>query len=332
MKNFLSPIIFSTIIILAFFISSIVYAAPLPTNTNLFIQSTPKVPAPNEEINLRLISYELNLETSSIIWRVDGKEVAGGIGQTTFSFTNGEAGTSQTITVGVTTQGGNTLERTITYTPSIIDLIWEADTYTPPLYQGKALATSESSVNVTAIPTVYDSAGKILTPNDLIFRWERNHTSISSSSGVGKNSIRFLSNKLTASTIITVRIYTLNNTIVGEKTITIPAESPKIIFYEDRPLAGTAYGRILSSLVTMTDNDFTVRAEPYYFSRPQVISGALQFLWAINRNRVTDTTAGRTLNLKRNPGQEGRAEISLDIANPVSVFQTGHKSFVLQYN
>src|SRR3989344_4032347 len=71
-------------------------------------------------------------------------------------------------------------------TPSV-DLVWEANTYTPAGYEGRALPTTSTEVTVVAL--AHQSNGQIVTNYD--FRWEKDDKQIISASGVGSNILRF---------------------------------------------------------------------------------------------------------------------------------------------
>jgi len=77
----------------------------------------------------------------------------------------GSLGEKKTVTIKVVSRRGGYLEEKITFQPALVDLMWEANTYTPPFYKGKALTSSKSSITVTAIPQLKTSDKKILDPN-----------------------------------------------------------------------------------------------------------------------------------------------------------------------
>ena len=58
---------------------------------------------------------------------------------TTFTFTAGSLGKTQKVTVNGVENDGTSITQSISVMPASIDLIWQAHSYTPPFYKGKAL-------------------------------------------------------------------------------------------------------------------------------------------------------------------------------------------------
>ena len=121
-----------------------VFGQTLPdTSTELgnviSISTSPKYISPNQSVRVILNSYSFDLNAATMRWYSGGKLVLSGQGKTELTLTTGDVGEKKTVTVDVSVNGKN-FEKSIELLPESVDLIWQANTYTPPFYEGKALS------------------------------------------------------------------------------------------------------------------------------------------------------------------------------------------------
>ena len=124
-----------------------------------------------------------------------------------------------------------------------IDLLWEANTTTPPLYKGLALPSPESSVRVVAIASYIDETGRQYSNDELLFRWEQNGLPIEGGATLGNNIVEIeAGNYLTNSQSIRVFVRPITKNEAGSAVIRIPFVETEVLFYEESSI----YGRLFN--------------------------------------------------------------------------------------
>ena len=211
--------------------------------------AAPETPGPREQVMIEAQGIGNFLGNADIIWSVDGKAVKRGMGERTFIFTTGALGerTSVRVTIDSETQGF--FSRTFTFTPSLVNLVWEADTTVPPLYRGKALYSAGSPLKVVAFPTVYSGSSRV-APSALSYQWERGGESVPEASGLGRYGFSFSGDQLKNAETVGVDVY-YGNTKAARGEITISAAEPQVLFYERDPLRGILYEKALPAAISL---------------------------------------------------------------------------------
>ena len=109
--------------------------------------SSPEVPGAFTDTTITVSSYLTNVSRAYFIWKKDGTTVLSTTGANTYTFTTGDIGHPTTINVMMLLTTGETIQKTLVFNPSEVDLVWEgADSYTPPFYRGRALPASEGAI------------------------------------------------------------------------------------------------------------------------------------------------------------------------------------------
>src|SRR5690606_38333194 len=72
---------------------------------DIFVETTPNVPGPNQEVKLRLNSYSFNLNNYFIAWFENGVQKISGFGQRDYTFRTGSPGVITNITAVVEYEG-----------------------------------------------------------------------------------------------------------------------------------------------------------------------------------------------------------------------------------
>ncbi|MHB8651916.1 MAG: hypothetical protein ACYC8S_02160 [Minisyncoccota bacterium] len=265
------------------------YQNNIPTPGQIKAQSTagsvqlttdPQAPGPNQSVTANVVSYLTNLDVARITWSLNGRIQKNGTGIRSFGFTTGPFGSVTTVSVSGVTAEGISFSKTVTFRPLDIDLSWEANTYTPPFYRGKALPTAGSGVRVVA--RLVGSAGD---PSTLLYQWRKDGVVLGTSSGYGRTVLdipRAFAGS--GSTNIGVTISSKSGVVVATKYITLRAQSPRITFYENRPLVGVLYNTTLDSDVTAQGSEFAVRVEPYFVPEIDKLSGDILYRFNVDGN------------------------------------------------
>ncbi len=306
---------------------NITVAQVIQDPTELSVILLPKNPTSFANTTIRLENFAINLDAADIEWFVNGKSVTRGIGKKEFTVRTGAVGIATTVRVLVRAQEGGTIEKIITLNPSDIDLLWQADTYTPVFYKGKALSASESLVTILANPTI-KSRGVSLSPKNLLYRWKVDEKAILTQSGFGKNTLVFQKELLREESIVEVEISTSDGAISTQKSLVLRDFNPEIHFYDEDPLQGTNYSRSLENNVQLTSSEGTVRAEPYFISGKSYNDKSFERIWKINNRPVlTDSKRPLLLTVRNERNTNGTAQISLSLAHTTKLLQNAQKSF-----
>lgn len=273
----------------------------------------PEAPGPNEQVSIEVSGVGTFLGNATITWQKDGKTVEGASGRT-FTFTTGGIGSPTTIRLNINSATQGVISHSFVFNPSVINLVWEADTYTPLLYKGKSLYTAGSSLRIVVFPTVM--LGKTLVPtNKLSFQWSRNEQPDPASSGLGKNVFSFYGDQLQNEERVSVDVYS-GGTKVGQGRMTIPASKPEVIMYSVDPLRGALLGTAFQSGFALPQTETTLKAEPYFFSNISFARGQITYDWSLGGQQTTGPDAAKGLLTLRQTGSgSGSANISVTAQN-----------------
>lgn len=297
---------------------------------SLLVNMVPPYPAPHENVSITLNSYASNLDTVLISWSVDGKIISSEIGKKSFSTTAGAAGALTSIVVTVYLPDG-AIEKEISIRPSVMLLLWQAnDSYVPPFYKGKALATPDSEVKIVAMPEARTSSGLIDSKN-MAYSWKKDYNNVPDASGYGKNFFLYVNDYLEDSNAVSVVASTLDQEYSVEANITVGTAEPKILFYKNDSTLGTLWNMALSDTYKIQGPE-TLKAIPYFISPKEIRHPALIWGWFINDKRVTLTTFEKnSMPLGVSEGKHGISKLRVDIENRDKIFQAVSKEINIEF-
>jgi len=309
---------------------NIINASSLPTsslNYELELIIKPENPTANQTISAKANLYALDINKYEVLWFLDGKLIQKGVGQTDFFFQTGNWGKETILTAQVNTTNDGIISKQIYILPSEVDLIWEAKTYTPPFYKGKVLNSSNSIINVVAVPNLIDKNGNKIPSDKLIYKWKEDWKVKGNQSGYGKNTFSFESPQITRSKSITVEVESLDNSLKTKKTINFRSNQTKIIFYKEDPLLGILYNQAINSNYTLSDSEeeVTIKAYPFFFS-PQ---NELKYKWEMN-NKILNNIKNEII-FRKQPNLTGSTQVSLKINNLDKILQFTDNTFLINF-
>ncbi len=272
----------------------------------------PVHPRPGSTITASLQSFSHNLQGMNIKWSVDGTILHQGLGLTTVSIEAPSLG--ETIRLSAEVSNLTTVDRTIT--PIIIDILWEATTYTHKEYLGRALPVDGSRIRAMVIPHFGNSG---IDDTKLIYNWYKDGRFLIKDSGINRNVIETESPRIFSRYNLNVEITDLQGIPLGRSGVTISSVEPELILYRSLPLIGTTFHKSLSnSSSTTITKENNIVAVPYYFSilNPNV----LRYKWQSNN-----------MKLAQNPGSEPQLITILEsvIGSTLSV-SARHRDILLQ--
>ncbi|MBI4135953.1 MAG: hypothetical protein HY481_00145 [Candidatus Vogelbacteria bacterium] len=185
-----------------------------------------------------------------------------------------------------------------------VDLIWEAQTYVPPGYQGRTLPSSESLVRVVAITSGLGNE------KNLNFHWRKDGLDVKSASGAGKNAFDYRAAP-SSGNLIEVTVTRPDGSIDASGAARIPVAAPKIVFYEVKD-GQIDYRRALKNLNLVTDQTKII-AEPFYFSLTDWLNHRLNFNWSANQQKVEPATEDPRFLTLITSADSGTGETVLDL-------------------
>jgi hypothetical protein len=298
----------------------------------IVVRVIPTNPRANEPVFIDIQSYSTDLDTALITWSVDGKQQASKVGLKEFSLMAGPLGSTKTVDVSIGTLGSGVLSTTVIIRPADVGLLWEADTYTPPFYQGKALHSYNGSFKVIALPELYASNGTKIDPKELIYTWKKNNEVQGSASGYGRNTfIGSQTSYLREGEDISVEVSAPRENVVASNSILVVPTIPEILFYENSPLYGIMYEKTLRNNFKLTNEELSIVAEPMSFSVSTRNSPSLTYDWTINRSALSTFKNKSEITLRRTNDQAGRANIEVVSQHQTRLLQGGKGLLTISY-
>jgi hypothetical protein len=306
------------------------FSAPLPTQMDL--QLDPEIPGPNQSVTATLSSFDTNLDAASISWRVNGKSAQSGTGDKTLSFITGAANTTTSIEVTIGTKEGETINKTYSIRPTLVDLVWQAFGYVPPFYKGKILFSHQDRIQFVALPHITDGSGKEIPPSELIYKWTRNGTVAGDFSGYGRNTYTVISSVISRPLDVSVEVTSPSSNGFGTAEVVATPAEPSIMFYPKHPLYGIQFEKALSGNFEMNDSkEIQVVAEPYYFGVSRMQNPDLSYTWSINNESLDSNTTLSSRVFRFKEGSSGISQIGLHIESAAKMLQFASGNFNLVF-
>lgn len=329
---------FRTLFILAVFGSTLFFAGTagaqgvgIPNNGSFDIELSPEFPRPLQEVTAKIISGSFNVDGAAITWVLNGKVQLEGVGKRNLTFTTGEAGSAVSLRVEINTDDFGLLSKEFEVRPSDVDILWEADTYTPPFYKGKALPTSQSYIKMVGVPNFVGEKGNV-DPKNLIYSWKKTYTPNPDDSGIGKNIYLYRGTYTFNSNTIETVVSTTDGALAVSKKTKVSIYEPKILFYERKPLEGIRYENSLGGLFNMKEKEVTLRAEPYFFSFINPDNNGAVFAWRLDGKKLeVNPDKKAEFTLRKPDTGSGSAGISIGIENSGYDLQKASKNISLSY-
>ena len=213
-------------------------------------------------------------------------------------------------------------------TPSI-DLVWEADTYVPAGYEGRALPTA--STNVTVMAIAHQGSGQIV--NNYDFRWEKDGKQIISASGVGANILHFKAGTPGVGHHITLALHDPSGKRIVSQSTNIIVRDPKVVFYKEESW-GVDHSRAITNNLPLTQPETKLVAEPFYFLNTAITNRGLGYDWRLNGASVeanTENPRHFSLLLPDPLPEAAQATLELRLVNLSETLQKASHSILATY-
>jgi len=288
----------------------------------LDISISPETPKPNDNVTIMIETYGLDLNSTNIQWIINGKEKLRGDGQKKFIFNVGASGESR-LTLNIFPKNQPQITRSFVFNPSNVDLLWQAETYTPPFYKGKALFSPESSVTMVAIPNFVNGSSRV-SDSSVVYKWSIDREIMGDNSGYGKNYFKYTADIIPLDKEIGVEAYPSGQeTRKGVGSSVLSEKNSFALFYEDNPTSGIMFNYSLMNQINLGNrNESKISVFPYNFSINNKSSG-LEYTWYVNSEKIGIPSNTNTVTIKKNTQEKvDLASVFVDISNPTHIMQT----------
>lgn len=294
---------------------------------SMWFELSPQNPGPNEPVTVRFITYAGELSTAEIGWFINGQPFDAGIGRSTITIRTSALGEPTEVMVVVKFVDGKLLTHSLSIVPARVALLWEADSYVPPFYKGKALHTFGQDAILVAMPNFVVN-GETVPASSLLYEWYVGPTKLPES-GVGKQRIVISGDALRLYRNARVVVSTLDKTSSSEASLEVPSTFPKLHLYEINPLYGRIYEKSLSGKLYSGTGEFSIIATPYYFNKSSVEKGLLSVGWSLLK--ATSTSYGLIQTFSPIAGAAGTSILSVSASDPSNIFMQSNTTIEIRY-
>lgn len=301
---------------------------PYALSNELNVEVIPTHPHPYETVFIKLSIYTADLDSATITWYKNGKKVLQGRGETTYSFQAGPAGEEIRMEVAITLISGEYFNKYFTLNPTSIDLVWEADSYVPPFYKGKALHPYQGTLKIVAMPEFVKN-GRRVSPANLIYKWSNDVMAYQNQSGYGKNVLVLNGSLLGRSERIYITVTDPVSNMAASSFMEITPSDPEILFYENNPYYGPIFESAMPRVFDLNREEVQVMVSPFHFTNER--DGALKYSWRLNNQTISGLAGSRTAIFRRPEGSAGRSAISLQVENGNHILQQASAGFTINF-
>lgn len=293
----------------------------------LLLSSAPTAPAPYQNVTIIAESYLTDLNRAVITWTVNGKQVDRGVGKTQIKVTMGAVGSELVIRAVANTPDQGNITSSLTLTAAAVTLIIEGETYTPPLYEGRALYSPNATAKITAIPQLL-RGGSLVPPGDLVYTWKKDGKNVPTASGYGKSSYTVSPGFLTRPLRIEVEVSNVNQTVLARSAVELTTTPPLVVMYEKDPALGLIRERALETSYQLKNKEITVAAIPYFFSTPSPRGSSISYVWKMNGQAIANQSIDPSLlTLRQNGEVTGQGFVGVEVNHASQILQAARASF-----
>lgn len=290
-------------------------------------------PAPGQSLTVTAESYVANLNSSNITWKLNDQIYQKGVGITSITVQAPALGKKLNINIVAVSPEGRTMTTNVSISSGNVDLILEAEGYTPPFFLGKIPLVYQNQYRIIAMPHLADASGKEYDPQTLVYQWSKDSRVVQDQSGYGKQTFNWKDEIVPRQRLISVKVFARDGSAQAEKIIPIEASAPFVAFYKDDPLYGTLFNSALPSNASLgRSGEMSVLAVPFGFNKPREGLGNLSFNWLINSVKQDSLSANQSITLRAPDNAGGASNIELSITNTEDILEKAVSGFVINYN
>jgi hypothetical protein len=242
-------------------------------------------------------------------------------------------GKTTDIVVTAVTTNGVTISNSIKIGSGSVELIIEGNGYVPPFFKGKIPTGYQNTVSVVAFPHLADAKGVEYDPKTLVYQWKKNSRVVEDQSGYGKQTFTLVGDIVPRATNLNVTVSTRDGSRSASGLISVSYNSPSLSFYEDNPLYGPLFNKIVGdSIFIGKEKETSVLAIPYGFNKPVSGLGDLSLTWMINGYEHPELSLNESVTLRAPDGADGTSNIELTVNNNKDILQSASAGFSTRFS
>lgn len=272
----------------------------------ILVSVSPESPGPDSPVALTAASSFIDLSRSDITWVADGRVIARGLGATAAQVRTGALGSTVNVSVTASSPSGESASGLARIRATQLDLLWEADSYVPPFFRGRPLPSSGSRIRVQAL-----LRGTSESPQNLRYIWKKNGAIVPGASGQGRSSAVFPAPIVRGVDTIAVEVLTRSGAFEASGQIAVRSQDPELALYEVHPVFGLEVRRGLASGATVSSEEASFAAVPYFAPVASRMESGLRYSWSVNGRRVPAAESGNSEITINAENSSGLADISL---------------------
>lgn len=303
---------------------------PYALSNELIVNIIPDYPRPDSATFISLELYTDDLDSADIEWYKDGELVLSGKGKIKYSFMNGHIGEETNIEIRIRLLNGASFSKSFTLNPASVDLTWEANSYVPPFYKGKALHPRQGTLKIVAMPEFVKN-GKRIPSQNLIYKWSDDVDVYQDQNGYGKNVLIVNGSLLGRTENLKVLVTDPVNNLVAEGFIDITPVDPEIVFYQNDPYYGHIFDVTIPNNFNLKSDEVTIIASPFFFTKSD-LKNNLTYNWLLNGQNTPDLSGSRTAVFRKPEDKKGTSLINLGIENNNRILQQADKNLVVNFS
>lgn len=259
----------------------------------VIIHASPATPSPGDTVHFTVEGSVYDFTKDLITWTINGKTVASAVAKSTIDTQVDAKGSPISVTVTVSDAVWGIASNALTLVPQQVDILYDAPTYVPPFYRGRALPSAGGVMHLEALARL-TKGGSPITNSAITYTWSRNGLVLGTLSGLGRSKIIIDAPGLYGADTISVRASAVDDTLSATASIVIKDAAPILALYEDHPLYGVTYFNALQDL-TPASSDITVVAIPYFATITGLNDPAVRFNWLLNDSPVSASSTKKNV-------------------------------------
>lgn len=281
------------------------------TGSNVTATIKPTDPKPGDFVEISISGYGFSTNNSYFEWSKNGKKTKTGFGASVYSFQLGQVGEATRISVIVISNKRKLAEKSFYFEPSEIEFSWEADSFVPPSYIGRARASAGGELKIVATPRIANQAGKVEKIGDLNYLWYKNDTLLSELSGKGRNVVKIKTANADSQVKISLIASNQSGQNSAKETLIINLNQPEIAFYENRPLSGPNFHKQIASSYDLYEKETSFLVVPFFW--PKSDFNNIKFLWRVNNSLAEAAENPEILTVRQPESGSGQNQVSVQL-------------------
>lgn len=297
----------------------------------LIVKISPQTIHPESVVTLTAESFLIDLDRSTLVWLVNGKIIKDASNKNTLEVPVPKIGSETFVSLIVEDATGLRAEFETTLRPVELELLWESDSYTPPLYRGRALQSPGAKM-IAHAEARFIKRGKARIPAyDIVYSWSLNGRVIENASGRGKSSFKTQTEGLFGDDVLSVEAVSLDGLFHATMSARIPSVEPLLVLYPHNPILGIDYGRAIVNRALLLGSESGVAALPYFSNSSGPRDRGLLYHWIIGGvEAALDSIAPFLLTLSIGNNQAGATTIEVVLENNHHVLQEVRRLWEIQ--